>query len=67
MANDHKPPKSTAELLADWRAAGRDTVAARAAAHVANLALEAATAAELAANVTSARPPDVSAAATSGR
>jgi hypothetical protein len=42
--------KSTQNLLADWRAAGRDTVAARAAARVAGLALEAATAAEEAAN-----------------
>src|SRR4029079_4454531 len=42
--------KSTQTLATDWRAAGRDTVAARAAARVAGLALEAATAAEKAAN-----------------
>ena len=38
--------KSTQNLLADWRAAGRDTAAAQAAARVAGLALDAATAAE---------------------
>ena len=42
--------RSAAELLAEWRAAGRDVVAARAAAKVAERALEAATAAEQAAN-----------------
>lgn len=47
---DQPDLKSTADLLADWRAAGRDTVAAKAAANVAALALEAATAAEEAAN-----------------
>ena len=41
--------KSAAELLADWRAAGRDTAAAHAAASVAELALKAAAAAEEAA------------------
>ena len=41
---------SAAELLAEWRAAGRDTVAARAASHVAEMALHAASAAEEAAN-----------------
>ena len=46
---DQPESKSTAELLADWRAAGRDTVAARAAAHVAALALGAAAAADEAA------------------
>jgi hypothetical protein len=45
-----QPKESAAELLAEWRAAGRDTVAAHAAAKVAELALEAATAAEEAAN-----------------
>ena len=38
-------PKSSAQLLAEWRAAERDTVAAGSAAKVATLALEAATAA----------------------
>jgi hypothetical protein len=42
-------PKTAAELLAAWRAAGRDSVAARAAAGVAELALKAAAAAEEAA------------------
>ena len=42
-------PKTAAEMLAEWRAAGRDTVAARAAASVAALALKAAAAAEEAA------------------
>lgn len=49
MAEDHEGHRSAAELLAGWRAAGRDTVAARAAARVAERALEAATAAEAAA------------------
>ena len=49
MAEDREGHKSAAELLAAWRAAGRDTVAARAAAKVAERALEAATAAEAAA------------------
>jgi hypothetical protein len=47
-----KPEKkrdSAAELLGDWRAAGRDTVAARTAASVASLAVAAALAAEEAA------------------
>ncbi len=43
---------SIAEALAEWRAAGRDTVAARAAARIAGLALDAARAAEEAANET---------------
>ena len=50
---------TAAELLADWRAAGRDTAAAKAAAEVADLAVvtartanEAASEAEVAANVT---------------
>jgi hypothetical protein len=47
---DHPEAKSTADLLAEWRAAGRDTVAARAAANVAAAALEAAAAAEEAAS-----------------
>lgn len=47
---DADAARSTAELLAEWRAAGRDSVAARAAAHVAAMALEAAVAAEDAAN-----------------
>jgi hypothetical protein len=42
-------PKTAAEMLAEWRAAGRDAVAARAAARVAELALKAAAAAEEAA------------------
>lgn len=49
MAEDRQEHRSAAELLADWRAAGRDTVAARAAAKVAARALEAASAAEAAA------------------
>jgi hypothetical protein len=40
---------AAAELLGDWRAAGRDTVAAKAAAEVASLALEVAKGAEEAA------------------
>jgi hypothetical protein len=43
---DHQ---QAAELLADWRAAGRDTAAAKAASEVASLALEAAKAADEAA------------------
>ena len=50
MPGESDAAKSTAELLAEWRAAGRDSVAARAAAHVAQLALGAVTAAEEAAN-----------------
>jgi hypothetical protein len=42
------------ELLADWRAAGRDTAAAEAASEVATLALEAAKAADGAASETEA-------------
>lgn len=42
------------ELLADWRAAGRDTAAAKAASEVASLALEAAKAADEAASETEA-------------
>jgi hypothetical protein len=52
MDADAKNParrESTAELLADWRAAERDAVAAREAARIATLALEAARAAEEAA------------------
>jgi hypothetical protein len=43
-----------AELLAEWRAAGRDTAAAEAASEVARLALEAAQAADEAASETEA-------------
>ena len=46
MAQDEKKPKTAADLLADWRAAERDTVAAGSASKVATLALEASTAAE---------------------
>jgi hypothetical protein len=52
MAEAKKPEKkrdSAAELLGDWRAAERDTVAARTAASVASLAAAAALAAEEAA------------------
>ena len=49
MSDDPTRHKSTAELLAEWRAAGRDTVAAKAAARIAGLALEAAAAADEAA------------------
>ena len=50
---EQKPERLTAsELLADWRAAGRDTAAAQDALRVATLALEAATAAEEAAEET---------------
>jgi hypothetical protein len=43
---------SAAELLADWRSAGRDTAAAKAAVRVASLALDAAQAAQDAASET---------------
>jgi uncharacterized protein involved in type VI secretion and phage assembly len=49
MANTPKTRSTAAELLADWRAAGRDAVAARAAAKIAAMALEAASSAEEAA------------------
>ena len=49
MAEDKAKHKSAADLLADWRAAERDTVAAGSSAKVATLALQAATAAEEAA------------------
>ena len=49
MTEDPQGEKSTAERLAAWRATERDTVAAHAAAEVADLALTAATAAEEAA------------------
>ena len=42
MAKDHRRPPSAADLLGDWRAAERDTVAATAALSVAELALAAA-------------------------
>lgn len=58
MAKDPKSDESAEHLLADWRAASRDTAAARAASTVAGLALAAANAAEEAAN-------EVEAAATS--
>jgi hypothetical protein len=50
MAKEPMKHESAGELLADWRAASRDSVAARAAATVAKLALAAADAAEDAAN-----------------
>ena len=49
MASEPQPDETAEDLLADWRVAARDTVAARGAAHVAALALAAATAAEEAA------------------
>ena len=49
-----KKPNIAAELLADWRAAGRDTAAAKAASEVAKLALAAAKAADEAASETEA-------------
>ncbi len=49
MPEGREGKKSAAELLAEWRAAGRDVVAARAAARVAELALVAAAEAESAA------------------
>ena len=49
MSEEREVRKTAAELLADWRAAGRDVVAARAGARVAELALVAAAEAELAA------------------
>jgi hypothetical protein len=49
-----KSPKIASELLADWRAAGRDTAAAMAASEVASLTLEAAKAADDAASETEA-------------
>jgi hypothetical protein len=52
---EQNPEHNTAaELLADWRAAGRDTSAAQAAVRVASLVLEAAKAAEEAALETEA-------------
>ena len=50
LTQDKKDHESAAELLADWRSAARDSVAARSAASVAKLALEAAAAAEEAAS-----------------
>lgn len=49
MSEESEENKSAAELLAEWRAAGRDVVAARAGARVAELALVAAAEAESAA------------------
>ncbi|HET9497197.1 MAG TPA: hypothetical protein VFP83_02620 [Candidatus Limnocylindria bacterium] len=49
MPDAEKKEKRAAELLADWRAASRDTVAATGAAKVAEMALVAAAAAEEAA------------------
>lgn len=54
VKKDQDVPRSAAELLADWRAATRDSVAATAAAEVARLALEAAKAADAAASETEA-------------
>src|SRR5439155_8977683 len=48
-ASPNKEHKSAADLLADWRAASRDSVAAHTASHVAEMALTAAAAAEKAA------------------
>lgn len=50
MPEESHPRETASELLAIWRAAGRDTVAARAAAAVAKMALAAATAAQEAAD-----------------
>ena len=50
MASDPTKHTTAAELLADWRSAGRDTAAAHAAEKVAELALVAAAHAEEAAN-----------------
>ena len=50
LTQDKKDHESAAELLADWRSAERDNVAAHSAAAVAKLALEAASAAEEAAS-----------------
>jgi hypothetical protein len=49
MTDDAKQQKTAAQLLADWRAASRDTVAAVGAARVAEMALVAAASAEEAA------------------
>lgn len=49
MKERPKKPDTTADLLAGWRSAERDSVAARDAAHIATLALVAAEAAEEAA------------------
>ena len=49
MSKDPNEHHAAGELLADWRAAERDTLAARDAAHIAALALAAAEAAEEAA------------------
>ena len=49
MPDDAKKEKTAAELLADWRAASRDTAAAVGAARVAEMALAAAASAEEAA------------------
>ncbi|MDQ1555655.1 MAG: hypothetical protein QOI02_657 [Actinomycetota bacterium] len=46
MEGEPKRRDTAADLLADWRGAARDTVAARNAAEVADAALQAATAAE---------------------
>lgn len=50
MPVENEERKTAAELLAEWRAAGRDVVAARAGARVAELALVAAVEAEKAAD-----------------
>ena len=49
VANDKTKNETDAELLSEWRAAGRDRIAAGSAAKIAGLALQAATAAEEAA------------------
>lgn len=49
MSEEREEKRTAAELLAEWRAAGRDVVAARSAAKVAELALVAAVEAEKAA------------------
>jgi hypothetical protein len=54
VKKDPDIPPSAAELLADWRGAKRDTVAANVAAEVATLALEAAKASDEAALETEA-------------
>ena len=54
MAEQPEKHESASELLADWRSAERDTIAARTASRIATLALAAAEAAEEAANAVEA-------------
>jgi hypothetical protein len=62
VKDDPKKHDTPAELLADWRSAERDTVAARDAARIAALALTAAEAAEVAATEVQAAATEVEAA-----